>query len=267
MPAPLGTIEPHAGLLCTPPDGQLLYKIMTIENLLHSVVGSYLHFNRVDAYQDFPGADAHDGEQLPRDRVNNENARFEKDPGVSAADYYDQSRARTYACCFSLENSDLLWNSYANGSATGKVCVVFRFGRFRVVLNRTLQSGHAALDYNGVRCRQIFSPNYGLVDYVDWQEHSANTAHLANPIRYAYMKAKHFSDERELRITLSALGIGTFELNDGTTIDFPPSLQLHLDFRSAIEEGAVQQILLAREAQSDLLGQAQGRLRIVLNRE
>ena len=40
------------------PEGQLLYKIMTIENLLRSIAGSYLHFNRVDAYNDL---DPNDG--------------------------------------------------------------------------------------------------------------------------------------------------------------------------------------------------------------
>jgi hypothetical protein len=60
IPAPLGLIEPHAGLLSAPPDGQLLYKMMTVENLLRSVAGSYLHFNRVDAYQDL---DPNDGAQ------------------------------------------------------------------------------------------------------------------------------------------------------------------------------------------------------------
>jgi hypothetical protein len=46
----LGAIEPHAGTLTAPPDGQQLYKIMTIENLLRSVSGGYLYFNRVDSY-------------------------------------------------------------------------------------------------------------------------------------------------------------------------------------------------------------------------
>jgi hypothetical protein len=40
-----------------PPDGKLLYKMMTIENLLRSIIGAYLHFNRVDRYKDFPDAD------------------------------------------------------------------------------------------------------------------------------------------------------------------------------------------------------------------
>ncbi len=150
--APLGSVEPHAPLLKIPPDRQLLYKIMSVENLLRSIAGNYLHFNRVDSYTDFPGADPHDGRQLPKDQHDNARVRFERAPDFSAADYYDQSRDRTYACCFSLENSDFIWNNYANDSAKGKVCIVFGFGRLRVTINRTLQHGNAVLEYNGKRC-------------------------------------------------------------------------------------------------------------------
>jgi len=45
----LGAIEPQAGLLTAPPEGQRLYKITTVENLLRSASGRYLHFNRVDS--------------------------------------------------------------------------------------------------------------------------------------------------------------------------------------------------------------------------
>ena len=68
-PAPLGLIEPHAPLLRRPPAGQLLYKVMSVENCVRSIEGSYLHFNRVDSHKDFSGADDHDGEQLPGDQA------------------------------------------------------------------------------------------------------------------------------------------------------------------------------------------------------
>ena len=119
-PPPLGLIEPHAPLLRAPPDGHLLYKIMTVENLLRSIEGGYLHFNRVDSYTDLLNGDLRDGEQLPTDRAGNQAARFAKAPDFSTADYYDLSRARTYACCLSLENSDYIWTNYGNGSARVK---------------------------------------------------------------------------------------------------------------------------------------------------
>jgi len=96
----LGSIEPHAPLLSIPPESQLLYKVMTVENLLRSVTGNYLYFNCVDSYSDFKNVDEN-----------------------------DQSRARTYACCFSIENSDYIWKNYANENEKGKACVVFEFGK------------------------------------------------------------------------------------------------------------------------------------------
>jgi hypothetical protein len=75
---PFGLIEPHAGLLIAPPEGQSLYKMMTVENLLRSIAGSYLHFNRVDAYQDL---DPSDGAQVPGDQSGNALATFVHDVG------------------------------------------------------------------------------------------------------------------------------------------------------------------------------------------
>lgn len=264
VPAPLGDVEPHAGLLHAPPDGQVLYKITTVENLLRSIVGNYLHFNRVDSYPDFPDVDLHDGQQLPGDQPGNASTRFQKAPEFSAADYYDQSRARTYACCFSLENSDRIWKAYGNDSEKGKVCVVFSFEKLRARLNRTLQPGNAAVLYNGVQCFQIFSVNYGIVEYVDWHAHRANTKFLPNPIQYTYLKDKQFSEEKELRVSLSALAIGHFALGDGTTMQFPSSLQLSFDFKAATGDGTIQQLLLSPETDADFLNGELHKLRIVV---
>lgn len=264
IPAPLGSVEPHAPLLTIPPDGQLLYKILSVENLLRSIIGNYIHFNRVDSYADFPGADPHDVQQLPKDQQGNSSTRFEKAPDFSAANYYDQSRARTYACCFSLENSDFIWDNYANSSERGKVCVVFEFKKLRAALNKTLQPGNAALEYCGNQCHQIFSVNYGVVEYVEWDNHQANVEHLPNPIRYTYLKnKKQFSEEKELRISLSAIGIGQFALRDGSTMQFPSSLQLAFDFQSAIADGTICQILLTPDSDSDFLQAELYKLRIV----
>ena len=262
-PAPLGSIEPHAPLLRIPLEDQLLYKVMTVENLLRSITGNYLHFNRVDNYSDSPNADENDGRQLPKDLPTNAAARFQKTPDFSAAHYYGQSRARTYACCFSIENSDYIWKKYANGSEKGKVCVEFEFGKLRAIVNRTLSSKGAAFLYNDSPCRQIFDVNYGLVNYVDWYTHQTNEQYLSNPIIYTYIKdATRFRQEKELRISLSAIGVGHFGLNDGTLIQFPPSLQLGFDFREAIADGAIREILLSSEADSSLLATELGKLGI-----
>lgn len=262
-PAPLGSVEPHAPLLCIPPEGQLLYKVMTVENLLRSVTGNYLHFNRVDSYSDFPNADQNDGQQLPKDQPANAAVRFENAPDFSAAHYYDQSRARTYACCFSTKNSDYIWDNYGNGSEKGKVCVVFEFGKLRALLNHALNPEGAALLYEGNVYRQIFSVNYGLVNYVDWDRHQTNELYLSNPILYTYIKdASRFCDENELRISLSAIGIGQFALKDGRKIQFPPSLQLGFDFREAIANEAIREILLAPGADAGFLTHELSKLHI-----
>ena len=204
------------------------------------------------------------GSQLPKDQQGNSCARFERAPDFSGANYYDQSRERTYACCFSLENSDFIWKNYANCSERGKACVVFEFGKLRSTLNQTLQPGDAALEYNGNKCHQIFSVNYGIVDYIEWDVYQVNIEHLPNPIRYTYLKdKKRFSKEKELRISLSALGIGQLVLRDGSTIQFPPSLQLAFDFKAAIADGTIQQILYAPDSDSDFLQAELDKLRIV----
>lgn len=253
QPEPLGRIEPHAGLLTLPPSGQLLTKIMKVEHLLASIEGSYLHFNRVDSYADFPDADPHDGQQLPADQVANNAARFARAPAFTAATYYDECRARTYACCFALGNPDHVWRNYANGGAHGKVGVVFDFQQMRAQINRHLAPEMARPLYKGIVCKQIFSVNYGVVTYVDWNRHTANEQHLPNPIAYTYLKAEQFRPEQELRVSLSAIGIGNFALNDGTFIEFPASLQAPFDFRTAIATGTVRQILMGPDCDGPFL--------------
>ena len=239
---PLGEIEPHAPLLNLPAPGQRLYKLMSVENLIRSVEGSYLHFNRVDHYTDFPLADADDGAELPLDQFSNQTATFEKAPTFSLSDYYARSRSRTYACCFTLENSEHIWSHYGCGSQMGQVGLELDFGKFRQRVNADL-SGDADLIHGDLRCHQIFSINYGEVTYVDLQTHRANTERATNPIEYAYLKDARFADERELRVTLSAIGMGRFLLDNGPEIDFPPTLQLAFDIRGAIADGTITQIL------------------------
>jgi hypothetical protein len=151
-PPPFGLIEPHAPLLRRPPAGQLLYKVMNVENCIRSIEDGYLHFNRVDSYKDFPDADQHDSEQLSADRHGNAAVTFAKAPDFSFADYCDQSRSRTYAFCASLENTDYIW-TYSSNSPRGNVGVVFDFDKLRTTVNRTLQSGWEAWSRSRI-CRR-----------------------------------------------------------------------------------------------------------------
>ena len=258
LPAPLGLIEPHAPLLAIPHDGQLLYKVMKVENLIRSVGGNYLHFNRVDRYADLsvsnPLTDINDGRQLPKDEAVNSQIRFEKTPDFTAADYYNKSRSRTYVCCFSMENSNYIWEHYGNGSAKGKVCLVFEFSKLRATLNENFLPGNAVLEYNGMKCHQIFSINYGIIEYVDWDVHEANEKRLPNPIIYTYLKDKtKFSEEKEFRISLSAIGMGEFTLKDGNNLNFPDSLHVPFFFKTAIGDGTLRPMLCAPDTNTDFL--------------
>jgi hypothetical protein len=237
-PAPEGYIEPHAALLRQPADGQLIYKLMRAEHLLSSIAESYLHFDRVDSYHDFDGADLQDGVQLPADRAANAGIGFEKAADFTAAHYYDQCRARTYACCFALKNDEHIWQAYGSGGEHGRVAVIFDFAWLRQHLNAQLTPGVAQLMWQDVPCRQIFSINYGIVDYVDHNEHRLDADQLPNPTLYSYLKAERFRAEHELRVTLGAIGIGKLAFG-GQVMDLPPSLLMAFDFRAAIAEGGI----------------------------
>lgn len=249
----LGWIEPHAGMLTVPEPRQALFKILRAEHLVQSLAKGYLHFTRVDTYHDFSGFDLHDGEQLPRDVAGNAATQFERAEHFTAADYYALSRARTYASCFSLENSDQIWRAYGNENEHGKVGLEFDFGRLRARLNDSLDPEKCRLHAHGLPCLQIFSLNYGMVDYVDRASHRENDVRLPNPIRYAYLKDSAYAPERELRISLSALGMGKFVLADGTEMVFSDSLQVQFDYRAAFADGTIRQIVAGPGTDVDYL--------------
>jgi hypothetical protein len=230
--------ELHKQLLKVPHGNKLLYKVMKTEDLMRSISGSYLHFNRVDKYND-----QHDGKQLPKDLADNLKSIFRNSKNFSAADYYNQSRSRTYACCFSTENSDYIWNSYGEGGNKGKVCLVFKFSKLRTMLNEIFQNEKAILVCDGIKLKKLFSLNYGLIQYVDWNRYKANTEFLLNPIIYTYFKDKGaFSKEKELRIALSYSPVGQPVVNE-KIFEFPNHLHMHFDFGPAIGRGVINKIL------------------------
>jgi hypothetical protein len=118
------------------------------------------------------------------------------------------------------------------------------------------------LDYQGLPCHQIFCLNYGIVEYVEWDRHRANLDRLLNPIQYTYIKdVKKFGHDKELRVSLSTIGMGHFVLGDGRMLEFTPSLQVSFDFKA---EGAIRQILCAPDCDSDFLTTELQKLRIML---
>jgi hypothetical protein len=238
---PLAFVEPHRFLLRQPEPGARLFKVVKVRYLIDMLRNNYLHFQRVDAYTD----DRSDGEQLPLDRSVGAGISFKKAPAYTLEKYYDTARARTYACCFSLEHSVYLWEHYAPDRDA--VCLVFDFEKLRQRLNVSMQ---ATLDNDGLllhgenRFKQIFSINYGIVDYVDRATHALHPVRVANPIQFTFLKDKgRYANEKELRVTLSAIGIGQFAMTNGATMEFPPSLQMGFGFRDAFSAGAITEIL------------------------
>lgn len=231
----LDIIEPHRALLKQPPDNQLLYKVMSVENLIRSVSDSYLYFNRINGYKDFPD----DGRQLPKDLPGNIRPKFESNQIFSAADYYDKVRSETYACCFSLVDSKHIWEAYGNEGRKGKICLVFDFGRLRTLLNDTLCSEESYIESSGSVTNKIFSINYGIVEYDDWKNVQKNQEYLVNPIEYTYLKDSVFKDDNELRVSLSRMDTRQAVLKNGNRFEFTPSLNFSFDYKAAKQNGAI----------------------------
>jgi hypothetical protein len=100
------------------------------------------------------------------------------------------------------------------------------------------------------RLRYFESGSWRLHDLVEVR--SANKR-IPNPIIYSYLKDNSLHEERELRISLSAPGIGQFMLNDGTAMDLPVSLQMPFDFRAALSDGTIKEILRGPQCDVEFL--------------
>jgi len=101
--------------------------------------------------------------------------------------------------------------------------------------------------------------NYGIVEATA----RGNIEQAANPIRYTYIKDDSYVKEREMRISLSALGIGRYVLADGTEMEFPPGLPLGFDFQRAITDGTITEILPGPGCDLEFLRTELGKLRIM----
>lgn len=142
-----------------------------------------------------------------------------------------------------MENSPFIWDNYGRGSELGQVCLEIDFDRLRQRLNSTLSADNASLEYGGTGCRQIFSINYGKISYVSWDEHSLSSEFPPNPIVYSFLKSEKYQKEQELRVALSAIGIGDFVLANGSRIEFTQHLSMGFDFQQAFSDGTICQLL------------------------
>ncbi|MGA0542921.1 hypothetical protein [Neotabrizicola sp. VNH66] len=237
-----GLIEPHAPLLVQPADDQALFKIMAIDDFERSLAGAYLFFKRVDTYQD----DENDGALSPVDRDMARQGYFEKAPHRTLDDYYSDSRRRTYACCFSKENSRYIWENYGgSGGPETKVAVCTTFGTLRRLVNESV-ARQLASEVEWV-CH--LSVNYGCVWYTDWQTDRLTDGTHPNPILATFHKDRvRFQHEQELRIALSAFGMGQLQGRDGSPFTPPDHLCYPFDLKSALERGDFTLLLDSREA-------------------
>jgi len=120
----------------------------------------------------------------------------------------------------------------------------------RAVLNRTIgnTAGQSALKVGNIQCKQIFYINYGVIDYVDASTVQMNLERLPTPVIYSYQKDRsEFAGEDELRVTLATLELGSFVLADNTTIDFPRSMQLTFNFRTALTDGTISRLIFEND--------------------
>lgn len=230
------SIEPHHYLLKKPQPDSLLYKIIPSDYFINMLEDNYIYFRRVDTYHD----DIRDSDQPDEDKHLSEKSKFENATNYSGKDYYNDCRARTYACCFSTENTPHLWGHYS-GSNNSATCLAFNSSRLIDFLNTRINE--TLLKNVGAPLSHLFYINYGLVTYGDLNSQCMGEL-LPTPIQYVYFKdANKYSEEKEFRISLSChIPMGKIKLTDGSFFNFPESLQISFDFIQAINLHVIEKI-------------------------
>jgi hypothetical protein len=118
------------------------------------------------------------------------------------------------------------------------------------------------IEHGGALLRQVFSINFGLVEYVDWATYG--TGSLPNPIKYTFLKDKNgYSADKEVRISLSAIGVGRMVLADGRELAFPRHLHMLFDFKAAFADGTIREIMPGPNCDIALLQNDLKRLRVL----
>ncbi len=235
-------IEPHAALLKKPNEKTLLYKILSSDNFFNMIENNYLYFKKVDTYSD----DKRDSDQPDKNKEASEKSKFEKSPEFTARHYYDSCRAKTYACCFSTENTPHIWSNYG-GNDPNSVCLVFDCHKLINFINLIFDES-SLLYVNQKLLKNFFYLNHGLVTYGDFDNVFLREK-LPNPIEYVYFKnAIKYSPEREFRISLSCLGIyKKYVLSDKSEFNFPESITLEFNFVKAIQMKIIKEIIVSHQ--------------------
>jgi hypothetical protein len=231
-------IEPHAPLLNKAIVGSNLYKLISYRYFNNMLDRNYLYFSRVDTYND----DIRDSDVPDQDEEIHKAIVFEKTPNYTVYDYYNNCRSRTYACCFSIENSSYIWKY-------GDICIVFNSSNLINYLNNNYKISR--LQYKDKYLQNFFYINYGLVEYGSLKNDILANPWLPNPIMYAYFKDVKYSHEKEFRISLSCLGLGKI-MFEGSEFIFPKSIELDFDFNTAVRLGIINEILVSPNIKKNL---------------
>ena len=235
-------IETHAPFLKKPSDKTSLFKIVTSENFFSMLENDYLYFRRVDTYHD----DCRDSDQPDLDKEISNKAKFINNPEYTASNYYASCRSRTYACCFSTENSLHIWEHYEFNDPN-TFCLIFDAYKLTNYLNYYLDKSW--IIFNNKTPTNFFDFNNGLVSYGDFGDMFMKNSMHPNPIEYVYFKdASKYSEEKEFRFTLSAAGIfKKFVFQDQSELIFPKSIKLEFSFFTAIKMGIITELQLSQK--------------------
>tara|TARA_R110002110_G_C13467715_1_gene719477 strand:+ start:2757 stop:3542 length:786 start_codon:yes stop_codon:yes gene_type:complete len=250
-------IEPHEQLLTKPSNDTLLYKIVPSKFFFDMLRNDYLYFRRVDTYHD----DNRDSEQPDNHNDTYGKKVFEKDPTFTLTDYYNRCRARTYACCFTTENTKYIEDNYSNGDPSC-ICLVFQCGKFIEQLNSIYNE--TKISFKNQLLENFFYINYGLVTYGKFNNFISKRGDMANPIEFAYFKDEDkYSKEKEFRITLSTHGMPkAFQLPDKSKFSFPDFIKIELNFKEALISNALKMILISKNHSTNFRSELEEQLKL-----
>lgn len=238
------SIQPHKDRIKQPDKGCKLYKIIPLKYLDDMLEKSYLHFQRVDTYND----DINDSDQTRIDKALSEKSIFLDSDNYSAKDYYDSCRSRTYACCFSTKQTDHLFEHYYNKAEDKAICLAFDCQTLIEQLN--INFSIAPIQYGTQRLENFLDINHGLVEYGNFEERFMGNL-LPNPIEYVYFKDNKFSEEHEFRTVISTLGMGNIVLPDKNPFQFTESLKLSINLVEAINANILENIILTTKSDKE----------------
>jgi len=229
-----------------PKNGAKLYKVMRSEHFFSSVKDKFFNFSRVDTYDDFS-----DSKQPILEEIKNEAIIFERCPDENLAKYINNLRHVTYACCFSTEMNDYLWDTYSGGDPNA-ICIVFDYTKLieelfsvfyasdtKILLNdKIIQNNQGDLYF--------FHLTFGLVDYIDPDKYFKSSQ--SNIRKYCFLKNHHkYSKDKEFRITLGPL------YDKVEHIDFSEKLQLEFNFQRANSKKIIEGLCLRSFPNEDFI--------------